>query len=185
MKKKYSVPLGILLLISITYLCVAYIPSTEAKGVDHLEPGRYELIAKGDIDLNLAGTAVFGMEQSISNNGAINERLELQLKNPLSTGGHYITIYVSDREFSRSLKKGTYLITENIEGFINQFEGVFGFADIEPLGELPYFARKGEITIIKADNNSIAGRLMMILRNASGDIVELEGDFLASLEEAD
>ena len=180
MKRKYSVPLAVLLIISLSYLLTSHVTFSVASVPEHLEPGDFELVASGSSQMDLNGMAAFKTVNTISSDGDVYQQLKLIFSDPTDPGKHNITIYFTKPDVADHLERGTYYITENISGFINDFEGVFGFADIGKMGELPYFTKKGQIRISASDENNIAGRLKLVLKNNLGEIVEVRGDFVAS-----
>lgn len=179
MKRKYSLALGLLLLISITYLCTSYIPFPfEVKG-KQLESGSYDLKVQGRETMKLLGTASYASVPAVSDKGRNTQKFQLRLVGENKKETHSITIYFTGLESSDPLKKGTYYITQNISGFLNNFEGVFGFADIHLYGELPFFAKRGTIQISNSDERNLEGRLDLELKNNAGEVVEVSGDFAA------
>ena len=180
MKRKYSVPLGTLLLLSITYICTSYVPLPSESTENQLESGRYDLVAKASESIELLGNVSFQSIRNVSVNGEESQKLQLSFHSDEGKDMHNITVYFTGLDSTSPLNKGTYYITKNISGFLNDFNGVFGFADIHLLGELPYFARKGKIRITAIDENNVKGRLDLELKNNTGHIVEVSGDFVAS-----
>ena len=92
---------------------------------------------------------------------------------------HSFNLYIADQNNSSSVKQGNYMIPENINGFIHQFQGAFGVANITEFGELPFFSERGQITVSLVDQESLAGHLQLSLSNALGEIIEVQGKFVA------
>ena len=59
------------------------------------------------------------------------------------------------------------------------FDGVFAFASIPVLGEKPYFAREGSITISRVGKNYVSGSLSISVENPGEEILKISGDFNA------
>ncbi len=182
MKKNYSGPISILLLISITFLCTSYMPFYQDSDDIILEEGKYELVAKGNTELDLKGAIGFTSVEEISSEGTTYSTLNLRFKNDDRFSPHFFEFYITNTDISKPLIKGTYKISENIEGFIKDFKGVFGIADIAIFGELPFFTEKGQITIYHLEDASLSGRVDLTLTNTLGEIIEVSGDFVAAKE---
>lgn len=180
MKKHYTVPLSILSLILIAFLCTSYIQSLRLNDVISLEEGAYEISALGDIPLNLEGSVFVNIDEVVLEDGKSYTTMNLKLEGDGEVERHLLEIYIADPEISRPFTKRTYAVTENIQGFINDFRGVFGFADIDRFGELPFFTKKGQISIFHTDHKRMAGNLKLTLMNTLGRTIELEGDFTAA-----
>ena len=179
MKRKYSVLLAVLLLVFITYLSTSYITFPVDNTTDQVESGTYSLEVNGNSILNLNGTALFHAVQTTTVDGDTKYKMKLSFSDNPYHDDNSMTIYFTDPRWTGSLEKGTYYISENITGFMDNFEGVFGFADFKPLGELPYFARKGRIKIHSSDEDEIAGWLDLVLSNNEGELLEVSGKFAA------
>ena len=184
MKRKYSVPIAVLLLISLSYLLTSYLLTSYvsfsvASAPEHLKPGDFELVASGNNRIDLSGTVAINCISTISSDGDLYRQFKLIFSDPEDPGKQNITIYFTKPDLNSHLERGTYYITENISGFMNNFEGVFGFADIGKMGELPYFTKKGKIKISASNENNVTGRLALVLKNNLGEIVEVKGDFVA------
>ncbi len=179
MKRKYTVPIGVLLLLIITFLSTSHIKFPVNTSAGEVESGTYALEVNGNNFLNLNGTALFHTVQTTSEGGDVRYKMKLSFSDNPYHDDNGMTIYFTDPNWTGSLEKGTYYISENISGFMDNFEGVFGFADFKPLGELPYFARKGRIRILESDKDEIAGWVELILSNNEGEMLEVSGNFAA------
>lgn len=182
MKINYSVAVGIILVISITFLCRSYIPSGDYPDQCRLESGTYELVARGDTHINLSGSAALEATKAVSRDGVPYTQLKFQLENE-GNNRHSLDLYMADPRFGLPLFNGTYRISEHIEGFLKEFSGVIGFADIEQFGELPFFTEQGQITIFNRKKGQISGRMELKLSNTLGKIIEVEGNFVALQED--
>ncbi len=180
MKKYYTVPICILSIVSITFLCTSYVPSLTLMDRSGLEEGAYVLSTLGELSLNLSGSASLNTEETISGDGNLYTTLNLKLENDGEIDRHFVDIYIADPEITQPFAKRTYEISENIDGFINDFQGVFGIADIDRFGELPFFTKGGQISVFHADHHRMAGNLKLTLMNTIGQTIELEGDFIAA-----
>ena len=167
---------------AITFLCTSYIPSFHPSSLSEPSPGQYEIVVKGDTPLLLRGTVNFESQPAITREGMSYTKWNIRLRNHEGGDRHFLDFYLVDALSSNALDKGSYHITENVESFFSEFKGVFGFADIDQLGELPFFSRQGRITIFEVGEKSLTGTLQLELRNASGKKIALEGNFMAVKE---
>lgn len=182
MRKNYAAPKGMVVLLAITFLFTSYIPSTEYPIYFYPNPGSYELLVSGSSQLHINGPVTFKTGEAVSGEGMPYPTLKLKLQNQAKSHRNFLDLYLSDPKLSNPIEKGTYAITEQVEGFFKDFKGVFGFAEIDHFGELPYFSRKGRITIYDAEKEYLSGCLELILSNTLGEIIEVKGNFVACLE---
>ena len=179
MRKNYSVPAGFIVLMAITFLCTSYLPSFQSPSSTELNPGQYEIVVKGHKPIYLKGAVDFDSQATVTDDGETYTKWNIRLRNLEGANRHFLDFYLANTLSSISLDKGAYYVTENIESFFGEFEGVFGIADIDQFGELLFFSRQGRITIYKAEKESLTGSIQLELRNASGKLISVEGDFSA------
>lgn len=178
MKKKYAVLHGLVLLTAITFLCTSYITDAENPADFLPDPGNYELEVSGSQRLLLKGLVAIETGQKVSSEGVPYPTLSVKLLKEGTDNGHFLDLYMATPKLTHPLKKGTYNITEHVDGFVKDFKGVFGFADIELFGELPFFSEEGQITICDVQNKRMSGRLQLKLSNSAGEIIEMAGSFV-------
>ncbi|MGI9547307.1 MAG: hypothetical protein ACR2MM_08730 [Flavobacteriaceae bacterium] len=178
MKKNYAVPLGLVLLMAITFLCTSYIPIAEHRADILPNPGNFELVVSGNNTLYLKGSVAIEAGEMVSSEGDFYPTLNLKLLKNGKDNGQFLNLYMANPKLSHPLKTGNYAVTENIDGFIRDFKGVFGFADIDHFGELPFFSEQGQITICDTENRRVSGRLQLKLSNSAGEIIEVKGSFV-------
>ncbi len=179
MRKYYSVPAGFIVLTAIAFLCTSYIPSIHSTSSSTPDKGHYNIVVKGEHPVYLNGIVDFDAHSTVSGNGETYTKWNIRLRDHEGYNRHFLDFYLVNTLSSDVLEKGSYRISENIESLLTEFRGVFGFADIDQCGELPYFSRKGRITILNAGEESLTGSLELELRNAAGRIIEVEGNFSA------
>ena len=180
MRKYYSVPAGFIVLTAITFLCTSYIPTFQSFIKSEPRPGHYEIVVKGENPIYLKGSVNFHSQPAISREGEPYTKWNIRLRNHQSSEKHFLDFYLVNTLSTDALDTGSYPITENIESFIDEFKGVFGFADIDSFGELPYFSKQGRITILDAGEENLTGSLQLELRNAAGKMIAVEGNFSAA-----
>ena len=147
---------------------------------DTTEPrGSYTIKTIGENPLELKGAITFETSVETTSRGVRFVTLKLNLENTNEIGSHSMGFLISRQGKLKAIGSGTYRISEKINGFLKQFDGVFGFANIEVLGESPYFAREGRIVIEKIDVESLSGSMDISLVNLEGKQLIIKGDFSA------
>ncbi|QLG45149.1 hypothetical protein [Costertonia aggregata] len=144
-----------------------------------LENGSYVFTTTGDFDKKLKGDINFESKIEIDSDGTPFSTLQFNLQNKATAHGHAFGFLVSKAGTNEGITKGTYKVAKNIDGFLNCFDGVFGFADIAGLGETPFFARNGKITISHFNDKVISGFITITLQNTNGKNITVKGNFTA------
>lgn len=141
--------------------------------------GEYDLQSTGNLNKNLTGDVTFETAIEKTNSGTSFSTLRLKLDDGKSNAEHMMQFLISKENSSIEIALGTYKVTKDEDGFLNYFDGVFGFANIKALGEFPLFSQKGEIEIKYIDTQTVRGYMQIDLRNAIGKSIHLEGGFMA------
>ncbi|MEH6679714.1 MAG: hypothetical protein V7724_04160 [Sediminicola sp.] len=142
--------------------------------------GNSSLMATGDYSNELNGEVSFETSIATSSDNGRFFTLQLDLSSEGSEEGQDdFGFLISHKMGSEKLGVGTFQVVPEPEGFINQFNGVFGFANIRSLGEVPFFAENGSITIFYVDKGTAIGAIAVNLRNAEGKHVKVVGNFKA------
>ncbi len=84
-------------------------------------------------------------------------------------------LLITKQNQSSPIKKGKYGVSENIEGFLNDFNGVFGLANVRSLGEEPFFAKKGKVVITQISELGLRGYIDVILKCTKGTKIFING----------
>ncbi len=142
--------------------------------------GRYIIKSSGDFNKELKGYINFETSKERSANGKNFSTLKLYLKNEDKSPKHSLEFLISKQNQDKYIPVGSYSIVKDIDGFLNYFDGVFGFANIRDLGEAPLFAHKGKITIDHFDDNSLSGLLTVNLQSSGGKRIYVTGSFVAT-----
>ena len=182
MKKKYSIPLGIVFFTAISILSTSFIPFYNTPEPIWPELGKYELWVKGDQELCLQGRVFYDYLVGTDQENDQFSTWRLKLQDEDIRFDHSFVFYIADQKNKSAVQQGNYLISKNIDGFIKDFEGVFGVGDIDELGELPFFTKQGKITISHIEKETMAGNLQLLLSNNAGEIIEVEGKFFAPID---
>lgn len=138
------------------------------------------LLAKGHMNEILTGVMEFETTSEKVGNGISFSVLKLRLLNKQVNPEYTMEFLISKQNKTGQIPSGSYGIAKDDTGLLNYFDGVFGFANINSLGELPFFATNGEITIAHSDSESVLGSMNVTLKNNDGKKFVLSGDFIAS-----
>ncbi len=148
--------------------------------VDYIDlDGTYALRTAGAHDLELNGRINFESALEVTANGSYFATLKLNLESSSKDRRHSMGFLISKQDRAKPIGAGTYRISRDIDGFLNRFDGVFGFANIEADGELPYFATRGKVGILRLTKNKLRGSIDIELENANGKQLIIRGDFTA------
>ncbi len=141
--------------------------------------GTYELKVTGALEEQFKGVVYFETKVGSNNRGIPMSTLILRLGNKDSSYQHSMEFFISKKNHSGSISTGLYEVPEYIEGFLNNFDGVFGFANVKALGEEPLFARKGKIVITSRTDKRVEGDMNMAFRDINGKKMYVRGNFSA------
>lgn len=140
----------------------------------------YNLRASGNLNKDLSGNIEFEtITETLYNDNTLSV-LKLRLRSDKKNDQHSMEFLISKENLSGYMPPGSYGIARDRDGLLSYYNGVFGFANIELLGELPFFAHEGEININYIDHEIVKGSMNISLRNANGEKIRLMGDFIAS-----
>ena len=141
--------------------------------------GNYDLKATGAIEQSLEGTVSFKAFTESSNNGTSFSSLSLTFVNNEQGFEHELEFIISEQNESELLSTGKYEIKDNIDGFLNNFDGVFGYANINIIGEQPFFTTMGKVVITRIGKADLKGYVDVNLRSNGGKVLMIKGDFHA------
>ncbi len=140
----------------------------------------YNMQITGNLNNDLSGKVDFETSIVTTSKGVSFSTLKLKFDNQERFLEHSMEFLISKENTSGKFKSGTYEITRRQEGLLNYFDGVFGYANIDALGELPLFAKSGRIEIEYVDDIKVQGRLSVQMGNSIGNSVQIKGDFIAT-----
>lgn len=155
----------------------------EAKGPSTMG-GSYELHATGALEQQLNGLVYFKSEQQATSQGIPFSTLTLKFDDVAPNHYHDIEFLIAKQNQSHMISKGTYEVTRNVEGLLDNFDGVFGFANIKALGEKPFFAYKGKVVITQFSNTGLQGYVDVTLKCTKGRKLYIKGSFNATRQKA-
>ena len=142
--------------------------------------GSYELQATGVLEQQLCGVVYFKNTLQTNNQGIQYSTLTLKFISSESSDQHSMELLITKQDQSSLIKKGKYGVSEDIEGFLNDFDGVFGFANVRSLGEEPFFAKKGKVVIAQISELGLKGYIDVTLKCNKGNKIFINGSFSAA-----
>lgn len=151
-----------------------------ATNADDASTGRYVLKATGDFSNDLYGAIDFETFLEKGINGDIFSTLKLNFKYPKNTQNNAFEFLISKPHKEVKIATGSYGIAKDINGFLNCFDGAFGFANIKEFGEVPFFTTKGRITLTQVSSDHLSGNIAVYLKNAEGKTIYVSGSFDAN-----
>ncbi len=154
-----------------SYAFSGYSPSIAA--------GTCQLKSTGAVNTVLHGEAAFIQDEVISHNGSLLATLKLNFMAGKDASDYPIQFLISVDTDHRAITTGKYNISRYISGFIDDFDGVFGYANLSMLGETPFFTRKGQLVITDKSEDAINGTLDVVLEDVQGKALHLQGNFSA------
>ncbi len=141
--------------------------------------GKYTLHSTGVVNTVLKGKVEFETSIKEANNGTPLSTLVLKLENSEDAHQHAMEFLISKQDMAQGLSVGTYKVAKDIEGFMDSFDGIFGYANFKAFGELPFFAKEGTITISGLHDNFLQGFLDIAMYDPDGKEITISGSFMA------
>ncbi|NNK18421.1 MAG: hypothetical protein HKP49_04660 [Maribacter sp.] len=139
-----------------------------------------ELEATEPFEQLLGGEVYFENTLHTNKEGIPFATLSLKFVDDGLSEEHMMEFLITRKNQSSPIKKGKYGVEEDIDGFINDFDGVFGFANVKSLGEKPFFAKKGEVVITEITNLRLIGYLDVTLKCTNGTKILIKRGFNAA-----
>ena len=129
----------------------------------------------------LNGRVTFETSKGVAGIGTPYSSISLKFKTKDQNQEQLMGFVIQKQANAKGLTVGEYELTKNIKGFLNNFDGVFGYADIKSLGEKPLFAKKGKLVITQIDADNIRGYLNVRFNDNANNGNELfvKGNFHA------
>ncbi|RRQ49867.1 hypothetical protein DZC72_04585 [Maribacter algicola] len=87
-----------------------------------------------------------------------------------------IELVMRGKNTGSDLNQGAFEV-HKVEGFLNGFEGIFGYFIHKDFGEKPFFADSGIVRIFRLDNNRIEGYMDVTLVNDYGRTIRISDSF--------
>ncbi|WP_411029551.1 hypothetical protein [Spongiimicrobium sp. 3-5] len=160
-------------------LFTSYRPVNDSGNKSEFLKTSYTLTTTGDYSLELQGEFYFETTLETSGKGTKFSVLKLGLKSDENQLPYTMEFLISQRNRSNEISSGVYRVNNDIDGFLNYFDGVFGFADIQEKGALPFFTKKGKVVILRKEQDKLWGIMEITLRNEQGKQINISGNFSA------
>lgn len=176
-KLRNRLKLGVLIILP--FLLHSFISDGLSASSPNIEAGTCQLTSRGALATEFQGKASFIHDEVISEDGHLLATLRLDFMTGKDKEDGPIQFLISVDANKEAITTGTYNISRYISGFIDNFDGVFGYANLSMLGETPFFTRKGQLVITDKSADAIAGTLDVILEDVQGKALHLQGDFNA------
>jgi len=141
--------------------------------------GAYDLQFSGATQKHLEGSVSFETKFIYEGDNASEPSLLLKFWNKDENAAHFIEFMIAKHEREERITTGTYNVNKKINGFLNDFDGVFGFANIKNLGEQPFFSHSGKIVITKSTDRGLIGHIRVSLTDMQGRVIWVKGNFHA------
>lgn len=136
---------------------------------------KMDLVLNQDISENLIPTYIdFEMDMGEIDSVVKYKKLTLLFSDEENHGT--IELVVSAKNGNTDFSEGDFIV-QKIDGFLNGFEGVFGYFTHKDFGEKPFFANSGFVKISRLDNNHIQGQMDITLVNDYGRTIRISDTF--------
>ncbi|EAR02619.1 hypothetical protein [Maribacter sp. HTCC2170] len=141
--------------------------------------GFYHLKTSGVVEQSLQGKAFFETTPGFDSDDSPYSSLALKFKSNKQEKAHIIELIISKKGQPQELGVGQYEVSNSIEGLLNGFDGVFGYANIKMTGEKPFFTTKGKVVITRKSKIDLKGYVSVVLMCNKGKKLFIKGDFHA------
>ena len=147
-----------------------------------VDEGMYEFLANGLAQEEISGKVAFQESEIVSKNGHLLNVLKINFKDTAINEGLNMEFLISLRSDAQSISEGKYYVNRYISGFVSEFNGVFGYANLNALGEDPYFSKTGHLNITSKSDELLQGTMKVTLEDVAGKKLQLKGSFKALRE---
>lgn len=131
----------------------------------------------------LERSLVFESNTVVSKSGASFTSIELKPDyiNPENTQLFEMVISKPTKEINTLI--GRHEIAKSLNSLLSEFNGVFGFVNINDLDEKPYFTYRGFLNITEFNQQVISGSMNLSFKNTEGRMVYVSKKFEAQRKE--
>ncbi len=127
----------------------------------------------------LEGNATFEVKTGATDQGATYSSISLRFDDEGKGQEHMMGFLIKKTDSQEQLAIGEYRLSGHINGFLDNFDGVFGYADAKSLKGGPLFMEKGKLVITRMDEFNIYGYLDVVFMDNSNGELFVKGDFRA------
>ncbi len=160
-------------------ILLLFISNRNAESPLTVGEGKYELFANGSGPDEITGDVDFEESEIISKNGQLLNVLKINFKDTAIEEGMNMEFLISLRSDAQSIEEGKYYVNRYISGFVSEFNGVFGYANLDSHGEEPYFSKNGHLNITNKSDDLVQGTMKVTLEDVAGKKLQLQGSFKA------
>jgi hypothetical protein len=147
-----------------------------------VESGTYSFSFNGELSFRLEGVATFENRIEVDKFGDTINKLLLRFTSIDDLEMQKLEfIIASNTKKHHGVSVGVHKI-KNLDCLFNSFNGVYGFADLGSVSELPFFIKSGDINITESYSNHVDGKLQVQLENANGESLNVKGPFIADIK---
>ncbi|WP_157486416.1 hypothetical protein [Maribacter forsetii] len=147
-----------------------------------LDNGSYSFNVEGKLNFHLDGAAAFQSRTEVDKLGHRTDKLLLSFTTCNDEREQTLEFIIASKaKGKRGIQAGKHKI-KSINRLMNSFSGVYGFADLGSVSELPFFIKSGDITITESFSNIVDGKLEVQLENAEGEVLLINGSFNADIK---
>ncbi len=102
--------------------------------------------------------------------------LKLELRIQEEVQPYTISLFITgDSKFADRCNEN-YIVAP-IDGFLNDFKGIFGVVNMDVISEKPFFSEAGNIELVSMNDNTIKANLNMQFTNEKGKTMAVYGEF--------
>ncbi|CAM4129920.1 hypothetical protein [Zobellia nedashkovskayae] len=132
----------------------------------------------------LERSLVFESRTMVSSSGISFTSIELKLDFDVTENKQLFKIIISKPTKDINTVIGKHEVTGSFNSLLSEFNGVFGFININDLDEKPYFIYKGSLFIKELNQQSISGRMNLSFKNTEGRMAYVSRKFEAQRKES-
>ena len=147
-----------------------------------LNSGSCNFNVTGKYNFKIEGIASFQNRIQKDERGNNHNKLILNFVQNNNDKVQTIEFVIASNKITQNKRFTGYYRIKTLNGLINGFDGVYGFADVNGLNELPFFIKTGGIIIIKNHEDTIDGNLEVQFKNANGESLNIKGSFSADIK---
>lgn len=127
----------------------------------------------------LKGTATFEANVGTTDQGTAYSSISLRFGDEGKEQEHIMGFLIKKMNSQKRLAIGEYVLSGHINGLLNNFDGVFGYADTKSMDREPLFMKKGKLVITQIDEFNINGYLDVVFMDNSNGELFVKGEFQA------
>ena len=176
-KLKNRLKLGLWILLPLILL--SFISNRFADSPLPVDEGMYALSTIGANQLEITGDVGFQEDEIVSKNGNLLKILKINFNDATVKDGMDMQFMISLKSDAEAIQEGKYYVNRYISGFVGEFSGVFGYANMHAHGEEPYFSKMGHLDITSKSEDMVQGTMKVTMEDVAGEKLKFQGSFKA------